>query len=78
MLEKSYPYYLANKAVKSHRKLDVIDKYSGKVATRVALPDPPVLDKAIGAAHDATLAMKRGPTGARAAWCGRCVAGIST
>jgi len=59
MLEKSYPYYLANKAVKSHRKLDVIDKYSGKVATRVALPDPPVLDKAIGAAHDATLAMKR-------------------
>ena len=59
MLEKSYPYYLANKAVKSNRKLDVIDAYSGKVATRVALPDPAVLDKAIGAAHDATQAMKR-------------------
>jgi acyl-CoA reductase-like NAD-dependent aldehyde dehydrogenase len=59
MLEKSYPYYLANKATKSGKKLDVLDKYTGKVATRVALPDAAALEKAIAAAHDATLPMKR-------------------
>lgn len=59
MLEKSYPYYLANKAIKSTRKLDVLDKYTGKVATRVALPDAAALEKAITAAHGATQTMKR-------------------
>jgi acyl-CoA reductase-like NAD-dependent aldehyde dehydrogenase len=59
MLEKSYPYYLANKPVKSNKKLDVLDKYTGKPVTRVALPDAAALEKAIAAAHDATLPMKR-------------------
>jgi len=39
MLEKKYPYYLANKAQTSKAWMDVLDKYSGKVATRVAVPD---------------------------------------
>src|ERR1700754_2317188 len=59
MLEKSYPYYLANKATKSGKKLDVLDKYTGKVATRPPLPGAAALEKAIAAAHDATLPMKR-------------------
>jgi acyl-CoA reductase-like NAD-dependent aldehyde dehydrogenase len=59
MLESSYPYYLANKPKKSRKTFDVIDKYSGKVATRVALPDDAALETAIAAAHDATLPMKR-------------------
>jgi acyl-CoA reductase-like NAD-dependent aldehyde dehydrogenase len=58
MLEKSYPYYLANKAVKAKAKLDVIDKYTGKVATRVALPDAEALEKAIAAATAAAGPMK--------------------
>ncbi|UPG88857.1 aldehyde dehydrogenase family protein [Luteibacter aegosomaticola] len=58
MLEKSYPYYLANKAVKARAKLDVVDKYTGKVATRVALPDAAALEQAIAAATAATAPMK--------------------
>lgn len=58
MLAKSYPYYVANKAYKPNKKLDVLDKYTGKVATRVALPDAAALEQAIAAAHAATRAMK--------------------
>lgn len=59
MLEKSYPYYVANKAYKPNKKLDVLDKYTGEVATRVALPDAAALEQAIAAAHAATRAMKQ-------------------
>ncbi|MEX1826497.1 aldehyde dehydrogenase family protein [Luteibacter sp. CQ10] len=59
MLRKSYPYYLANAAVKGKAKLDVIDKYTGEVATRVALPDASALEDAIEAAHRASEAMRR-------------------
>jgi acyl-CoA reductase-like NAD-dependent aldehyde dehydrogenase len=59
MLRKSYPYYLANVAVRGKEKLDIIDKYTGEIATRVGLPDAVALKEAITAAHDATLPMKR-------------------
>ncbi|MET0256693.1 MAG: aldehyde dehydrogenase family protein [Luteibacter sp.] len=59
MLEKSYPYYVANKARKPNKKLDVLDKYTGEVATRVALPDAAALEEAIAAAHAATRPMKQ-------------------
>jgi acyl-CoA reductase-like NAD-dependent aldehyde dehydrogenase len=60
VLRKSYPYYLANKPVKpGKKKLDVLDKYSGKIATHVALPDAGALERAIAAADDAAPAMKR-------------------
>ena len=39
MLQKSYPYYLANKAVYANEDLKVIDKYTQEVATSVALAD---------------------------------------
>jgi acyl-CoA reductase-like NAD-dependent aldehyde dehydrogenase len=47
MLRKSYPYYLANEAVHANVELEVIDKYTGKVATRVAMADEATIDSAI-------------------------------
>ncbi len=50
MLKKQYPYYLANEAIQANKDLEVTDKYTGKVATKVAMADASVIDKAIGAA----------------------------
>jgi len=47
MLRKSYPYYLANEAAYANTELEVIDKYTGKVATRVAMADDATIDHAI-------------------------------
>lgn len=65
MLKKSYPYYLANKAVAANTDLAVLDKYSGKRATRVALADATTVRKAIVAAHKAREAMAAFPPYAR-------------
>lgn len=61
MLNEAYPYYLANKAVYANRDLEVTDKYTGAVATRVALANYPVIDAAIAAAVDAQEAMQAFP-----------------
>jgi hypothetical protein len=39
MLKPTYPYYLANKPVCANADLEVTDKYTGEVATRVAMAD---------------------------------------
>jgi len=57
MLKKTYPYYLASRPVAANTDLDVLDKYSGKRATRVALADAATVRKAIVAAHKARPAM---------------------
>lgn len=57
MLKKSYPYYLANAPVAANTDLEVLDKYSGKRATRVAFADAAAVRKAIVAAHKARGAM---------------------
>ena len=59
MLRDSYPYYLANKAEAPNTDLAVTDKYSGKVATRVALASTEVIDAAIGKAVEAAEPMRR-------------------
>jgi acyl-CoA reductase-like NAD-dependent aldehyde dehydrogenase len=59
MLKNSYPYYLANEAVFANQDLDVTDKYSGEVATRVAMADAATIDKAIDAADKAAGAMAK-------------------
>ncbi|MGH8162968.1 MAG: aldehyde dehydrogenase family protein [Rhodanobacteraceae bacterium] len=56
-LQSRYPYYLANKAVQPNADLPVLDKYSGKVATRVALADAKTIEKAIAAATKAAAPM---------------------
>jgi acyl-CoA reductase-like NAD-dependent aldehyde dehydrogenase len=53
-LAARYPYYLANVPESPNQNLEVIDKYSGEVATRVALADDAAIDRAIAAAVEAT------------------------
>jgi len=52
-LKESYPYYLANEPRAPNRDLAVEDKYTGEVATRVALADEPAIDEAIARAVEA-------------------------
>ena len=49
-MQDRYPYYLANEAVDAGETLDVLDKYTGEVATRVALADDAAIDAAAAAA----------------------------
>jgi len=65
MLAKRYPYYLANQPVTGKQELDVLDKYTGKRATRVALADAAAVRKAIVAAHKARESMAAFPPDAR-------------
>jgi acyl-CoA reductase-like NAD-dependent aldehyde dehydrogenase len=58
MLKSSYPYYLANVAEQPNTDLEVTDKYTGKVATRVALADARAIDAGIAAAVAATEPMR--------------------
>jgi acyl-CoA reductase-like NAD-dependent aldehyde dehydrogenase len=48
-LRPSYPLYLANEAQSPNQDLAVTDKYSGEVATRVALADAAIIDAGIAA-----------------------------
>ncbi|MDF1781485.1 MAG: aldehyde dehydrogenase family protein [Alcanivoracaceae bacterium] len=57
MLKETYPYYLANEAVYANTDLEVTDKYSGKVATRVAMADAKTIDEAIAWSVKAEKAM---------------------
>lgn len=50
---KTFPYYLANTAEQPNADLEVVDKYSGELAYRVALADSEAIDRAIGAATEA-------------------------
>lgn len=59
MLRESYPYYLANRPESPNADLEVVDKYSGEVATRVAMADAAAIDKAIGKAVDAAGPMRK-------------------
>ena len=65
MLDKSYPYYLANKPVAANTDLEVLDKYTGKTATRVAFADAATVGAAIAAAHAARGSMAAFPPDAR-------------
>ena len=58
-LQPAYPYYLANKAVHGSVTLDVYDKFSGAIATKVALAGRAEIDAAIAAAVAATEPMRR-------------------
>lgn len=57
MLKKNYPLYLGNQPLQPNADLAVMDKYTGEVATRVAMADQSTIDKAIAMAHQAASAM---------------------
>jgi acyl-CoA reductase-like NAD-dependent aldehyde dehydrogenase len=61
MLKPLYPYYLANEPVAAPSSLEVFDKYTGKLATRVALADAATLDRALEQAVAAAEPMARMP-----------------
>ncbi|MDA0572888.1 aldehyde dehydrogenase family protein [Burkholderia gladioli] len=73
MLKESYPYYLANQAVQANTDLEVTDKYSGKLATRVALADAKAIDAAIAAAVEAEKPFAAWPSFRRQAVLDHCV-----
>ncbi len=58
MLRDTYPYYLANRAVQANTDLEVTDKYTGKVATRVAQADAKAIHAAIDAAVKSQKALR--------------------
>lgn len=57
MLKESYPYYLASEPEYANTDLEVTNKYTGEVATKVAMADVDTIDKAIAAAEKAQPAM---------------------
>ncbi len=59
MLRDRYPFYVANVAESPNADLEVTDKYTGAVATRVALADAVTIDRAIDHAVKAQPAMRR-------------------
>lgn len=61
MLKESYPYYLANNPQSPNADLEVTDKYTGEVATRVAMASAEVIDQAIAATVEATEPMATMP-----------------
>ena len=61
-MKSAYPYFLANKAVFANEDLEVRDKHTGEIATRVAQADDAVVDEAIAAAERAAPEMARLPS----------------
>jgi len=59
MLAKSYPFYIGNEPSAPNADLAVTDKYTGEVATRVALADAAAIDRAIDLAVAAAEPMRR-------------------
>ena len=73
MLQPSYPYYLAGKPVAANQDLVVTDKYTGEVATRVAIADSSAIDTGIQAAAESMEAMRKLPPYARQEILNSCV-----
>jgi len=71
-LKETYPYYLANRPVYANTDLAVTDKFSGEVATRVALADAAAIDAAIAAAEKAQPSMAKIPPFQRQAILNHC------
>ena len=73
MLKDQYPYFLANQAFQANADLEVTDKFTGKVATRVALADAKAIDAGIAAAVAASEPMREFPPFKRQAVLEHCV-----
>ncbi|HEY0435005.1 MAG TPA: aldehyde dehydrogenase family protein, partial [Phenylobacterium sp.] len=72
-LKPSYPLYLANEAQSPNQDLEVTDKYSGEVATRVAQADAATIDAGIAACVAAAEPMARMAAYERQAVLAHCV-----
>ncbi|HMG46481.1 MAG TPA: aldehyde dehydrogenase family protein [Allosphingosinicella sp.] len=72
-LKDVYPLYLNNEAKQPNADLEVTDKYTGKVAFRVAQADAETIDAGIAGAVEAAEPMARLPAYARQAVLQHCV-----
>ena len=61
MLKATYPYFIANKPEAPNQDLAVYDKFSGELATQVAMADASAIDRAIAAADAAAEPMRKMP-----------------
>ncbi len=59
MIQQRYPFYFANRPQEPNADLEVVDKFTDEVVSRVALADKQVLDQAIAAATAAAGPMRR-------------------
>ncbi|MCK9488451.1 MAG: aldehyde dehydrogenase family protein [Xanthomonadales bacterium] len=73
MLAEHYPFYLANRPEQPNTGLEVTDKFTCKVATRVALAGAEDIDRAIDAAVAAQQPLARFPAWRRQAVLEHCV-----
>lgn len=76
MIAPHYPFFLANKPVTSSHTLEVLDKYTGEVATRVSLAQTSDIDHAIAAATRAARPMAEMPGHKRQAILQHCITRI--
>lgn len=72
-MQDTYPYYLCNEPIAANTDLKVTDKYTGDVATRVALADASAIDQGIAGTVDAAEAMRKMPPYERQAILNHCV-----
>ena len=72
-MNEKYPYYLANRPRQPNNDLEVTDKYTGEVATRVAIADKVAIDEAIGAAEAAAEPLRKLPPYVRQQILNHCV-----
>ncbi len=76
-LKERYPYYLANRPQQPNAGLPVLDKYSGEIATRVALADAAAIESGIAAAAQAAAPMSALKPYERRAALEHCIARLS-
>ncbi len=72
-MQDQYPLYLANRPEAPNHDLEVIDKYTGEVATRVPLADPSLIDRAIEQAVAAEAPCRELPAYARQEILNHCI-----
>ncbi len=72
MLKPAYPYYLGNRPEFPNGDLEVFDKFTGEIATRVAQADSSALERAIGMAASAAASMRSLATHQRQAVLNHC------
>jgi acyl-CoA reductase-like NAD-dependent aldehyde dehydrogenase len=74
VLQPTYPCYVGNQARSPNHDLEVVDKYTGEVATRVPLVDAATIDRAISLAVRAARPMRELAAYERQAVLSHCVA----
>ncbi len=73
MLKETYPYYIANTSIYANSDLEVRNKYSGEIVSRVALADTQAIDNAIDWAVKAAKPMRKLPSYKKAEILHQCV-----